>query len=107
MQRASRRSFLAKYKRTTNHGKLLPEMETSMYSDPVIIESDSESPSSGVHSLTVGDSPSLDSRPSKDGGDSFGRKSSSIFRGDDDHGLHPPEITKQRHSMLRKFGFHK
>ncbi len=98
MLHRSRRSFLAKHKRTISHGKLLPEMEHSVYSE-VVIESDGESMGHDKHSPdSSANSPSLDG-PS-------GRNSASTFNGDDDNSLLPPEIQKRR-TVLQRLGLHK
>ncbi len=112
----SKRSFLSRHhKRATDYGKIVSGMmgHTGSFADMVIVESDSESTHDhhghghGQHKAAGStDSPSLDSRPSKDGGDSFGRHSSSTINGDDDHALHPPEIQKRR-TVMQKLRLHK
>jgi len=78
----SRRSFLAKHKRTISYGKILPDMEAMHSNDSaIILESDGESPRHDKHQHHhllhrehhSNDHSLLDvGRPSKDGGDSIG-----------------------------------
>ena len=105
----SRRSFLAKHKRTLSYGKVLPEAAEHMYSDPAaVLESEGDSsPAHEKHDpLARPNAAPSEGRPSKDSLD--GRPSSSI--GDDDDLLgkdlrHGPPSTpeKRRRSLLRKF----
>jgi len=97
----SRRSFLAKHKRTISYGKVLPEAANQlMYSDSaVVLESEEESPSHEKHDPFGSSSSPSHGRPSKDSLD--GRPSSSL--GDDEHMSQPQATQRKRRSLLRKF----
>jgi hypothetical protein len=102
----SRRSFLEKkFKRTISYGVITPEME-QMYSDSIILESEEELPA--VEKSHTLDGTSMAGRPSKDGGDSIGRTSSSV-NGDDEapaaKQVQTPESPK-RSGLLRKLRIH-
>ena len=108
----SRRSFLAKHRRTLSYGKVLPAMAAEpsllMYSDSaVVLESEGEaSPAHEKHDpLGLPHFPTIsEGRSSKD---SFDGRPSSSSMGDDDllakDLLHPQAAPAKRRSLLRKF----
>ena len=108
----SRRSFLAKNRRTISYGKIKPELEQHGIND-ILLESEEEDlmPLSNQEKQNV--LRSLDAGPRRDAGDSLDRTSGSSLEGDDDYRKGAIGATadshkgKRRRSVLRKLRMHK